>query len=51
MLEKAGFSLSRSSKADLVVEYCIERKYYSIAFINGLLDDCGLPLLKTGLKA
>lgn len=51
LLEKAGYTLTRGSKADLVVEYCIERKYYSIAFINGLLDDCGLPLLKTGLKA
>ena len=51
LLEKAGYTLTRGSKADLVVEYCIERKYYSIAFINSLLDDCGLPLLKTGLKA
>ncbi len=51
LLEKAGYTLTRGSKADLVVEYCIRRKYYSIAFINGLLDDCGLPLLKTGLKA
>ena len=50
LLEKAGYTLTRGSKADLVVEYCIQRKYYSIAFINGLLYDCGLPLLKTGLK-
>lgn len=51
LLEKAGYTLTRGSKSDLVVEYCIQWKYYSIAFINSLLDDCGLPLLKTGLKA
>ena len=51
LLEKAGFALTRSSKADLVVEYCIRHKLYSITFINEALYDCGLPLLKTGLKA
>ena len=25
--------------------------YYSVSFINEALADCGLPLLKTGLKA
>ena len=48
LLEKAGYVLTRSSKADLVVQYCIERKVYSIPFINAALDDCGLPMLKTG---
>ena len=51
LLEKAGFALTRSSKADLVVQYYIERKIYSVTFINEALYDCGLPLLKTGLKA
>ncbi|MBR2583503.1 MAG: macro domain-containing protein [Oscillospiraceae bacterium] len=51
LLEKAGYALTRSSKADLVVKYCIERKIFSVAFINEALFDCGLPLLKTGLKA
>ena len=51
LLEKAGYSLTRSSKADLVVQYCIERKIYSVTFINEALSDCGLPLLKTGLKS
>ena len=51
LLEKAGFSLTRSSKADLVVQYYIEREVYSVTFINEALHDCGLPLLKTGLKA
>lgn len=48
LLEKAGYVLTRSSKADLVVQYYIERKIYSIPFINAALDDCGLPMLKTG---
>lgn len=51
LLEKAGFTLTRSSKADLVVQYYIERNVYSVTFINEALSDCGLPLLKTGLKA
>lgn len=51
LLEKAGFALTRSSKADLVVQYYIEREIYSVPFINAALDDCGLPLLKTGLKS
>ncbi len=51
LLEKAGYSLTRSSKADLVVQYCIERRIYSVTFINEALYDCGLPLLKTGLKS
>ncbi|MBO4830990.1 MAG: macro domain-containing protein [Oscillospiraceae bacterium] len=49
LLEKAGYALTRSSKADLVVQYYIEHKNYSVTFINEALDDCGLPLLKTGL--
>ena len=51
LLEKAGYALTRSSKADLVVQYYIEKKVYSVTFINEALSDCGLPLLKTGLKA
>ncbi len=51
LLEKAGYALTRSSKSDLVVQYYIERQIYSVPFINAALDDCGLPLLKTGLKA
>ena len=51
LLETAGYALTRSSKADLVVQYYIERKIYSVTFINEALSDCGLPLLKTGLKS
>lgn len=50
LLDKAGYSLTRSSKADLVVQYYIEHEVYSVTFINEALYDCGLPLLKTGLK-
>ncbi|MCR5663377.1 MAG: macro domain-containing protein [Oscillospiraceae bacterium] len=50
LLEKAGYALTRSSKTDLVVQYYIERRIYSVSFINEALYDCGLPLLKTGLK-
>lgn len=51
LLEKAGYTLTRSSKSDLVVQYYIDRKIYNIAFINMALEDCKLPLLKTGLKS
>lgn len=51
LLGKAGYALTRSSKTDLVVQYYIERKIYNVTFINEALYDCGLPLLKTGLKA
>jgi len=51
LLGKAGYTLTRSSKADLVVQYYIERRIYNIAIINAALEDCRLPLLKTGLKA
>ncbi len=51
LLGKAGYALTRSSKTDLVVQYYIERKIYSVTFINEALYDCGLPLLKTGLKS
>lgn len=48
LLGKAGYALTRSSKTDLVVQYYIERKQYSIPQINIALFDCGLPPLKTG---
>ncbi len=49
LLETAGYVLTRSSKADLVVQYYIERGEYSIPLINTALYDSKLPLLSTGL--
>ena len=51
LLGKAGYALTRSSKADLVVQYYIERGIYSVVAINTALYDCGLPLLGTGTSA
>ena len=48
LLRKAGYSLTRSNKTDLVVQYFIERKEFNVLTINAALFDCGLPLLKTG---
>ena len=48
LLQKAGYALTRSSRADLVVQYFIEHGEYSVVTINAALYDCGLPLLKTG---
>lgn len=45
LLGKAGYALTRSSKADLVVQYFIQRGEYSIVAINTALYDCDLPLL------
>jgi hypothetical protein len=48
-LEKAGYALTRSSKSDLVVQYYLEHRIYSIPVINMALEDSNEPLLTTGL--
>ena len=50
LLEKAGYLLTRNSKTDLAIQYFIERKIYNVTLINAALDDCGVPLLKTGFR-
>lgn len=45
MLMKAGFALSHSSKADIVVEYCIMTGNYNIIEINQVLFKLDLQLL------
>lgn len=45
LLMKAGMALSRSSKFDLIVEYCIVRKIYDMDVINQILYDYDQPQL------
>ena len=44
-LEKAGFALTRSSKLDLVMEYCIRERFFDVIQINEVLYELDLPLL------
>ena len=44
-LSRAGFALSHSSKADIIVEYFIRQKNYDIFQINETLFAFGQPLL------
>ena len=45
MLEKAGFSLTHSSKMDIVLEYFIKNGLYDLLEINQVLFQFDLPLL------
>lgn len=45
LLMKAGFALSHSSKADIVVEYCIQNGHYNLMEINEILFSLDLQPL------
>ncbi len=45
LLSKAGFALTRSSKLDVVMEYCIKNRFYDVLRINEVLYELDLPLL------
>ena len=50
LLKKAGFSLTRSSKFDIILEYCIRNKIYNVFEINEVLFQFDLPLLGSGMN-
>ena len=45
LLSRAGYTLSRSYLADILIEYCIRRKQYSVLDVNELLFAYDQPLL------
>jgi len=50
LLKRAGFSLSRSSKLDVAMEYFIKNKIYNVFQINEILFEHDLPLLGSGMN-
>ena len=45
LIGKAGYSLSHSSKFDIIVEFCIRHHMYDIFEINNVLFEYDMPLL------
>ena len=45
LLSRAGFTLSHSYLADVIVEYCIRQKQYDVLSVNELLFSYDQPLL------
>lgn len=45
LLSRAGFALSNSSKADLIIRYCIERKIFDIIHVDAILFEFDQPTL------
>ena len=50
MLTKAGFALSPSSKADLIIEYCIAHNIYDVTEVNQILYSFDQKLLGAGIR-
>ena len=50
LLRKAGFALTRSSKFDLILEYCIAHRCYNVYEINEVLFEYDQPLLGSGMN-
>ena len=44
LLNCAGFALSRSSKTDIIVAYCLQNRMYDMFEVNDLLDAYGQPI-------
>ena len=49
LLNRAGFSLTRSSKFDVILEYCLSHGIYNVFEINEVLFSYDLPLLGSGM--
>ena len=45
LLGRAGFTLSRSSLGDIIIEYCIRERQYNVLAVNELLFAYDQPLL------
>ena len=45
LLGRAGYTLTNSSRTDLVVEYFIRRQIYDVAEVNDILSELGLPTI------
>ena len=50
LLKRAGFSLTRSSRFDIILEYCITHRIYNIYEINEVLFHYDLSLLGSGMN-
>lgn len=50
LLKKAGFSLTRSNRFDIILEYFISRRKYNVFEINEVLFEFDQPLLGSGMN-
>ena len=49
LLERAGYSLTHSSRFDIILEYCIKKRIYDVFEINEVLFHYDMPLLGSGM--